>query len=348
MTAAGFELPKAKRGRPSKKDVAALEQFAKHLLKIDSTVDFKMSSRGWAYYLEGERLIDKDELDRAESFVVKCRKMGLLPVDFTTEDAKRQWNHVEDLDTDDPDDMAGNIVAIVENELGLWTPDSFWENQERYVEMMVEKIDLVSLFRGTCRAYHIPLANGGGSSDVNVRAQSLRRFKHWHGQGKRCVLLYCGDHDPGGLLISDSLRKNFRDLANSWYESPLDPLGVVPIEIDRFGLNFDFIEKHGLVWIDNLKTNDPKMPPLDDPRHPQHDYDFVQDYLAKYGVRKCEANALVTQSEAARDLCEQAIVQYIDTDAIDEYEALLDERRGELRGAAVEHIREWVTENDTD
>jgi hypothetical protein len=32
-------------------------------------------------------------------------------------------------------------------------------------------------------------------------------------EGKHCVLLYCGDHDPGGLNISEFLRSNMADLA---------------------------------------------------------------------------------------------------------------------------------------
>jgi len=43
----------------------------------------------------------------------------------------------------------------------------------------------------------------------------MRRFKQWEARGKRPVLLYCGDHDPGGLLISDSLRSNIAELAKA-------------------------------------------------------------------------------------------------------------------------------------
>jgi hypothetical protein len=46
---------------------------------------------------------------------------------------------------------------------------------------------------------------------------------------KRCVLLYCGDHDPGGLHLSDHLRSNFGDLSGAvgW--------GPENLIIERFG-----------------------------------------------------------------------------------------------------------------
>jgi hypothetical protein len=74
------------------------------------------------------------------------------------------------------------------------------------------EIDLKSLFEPICGEYCIPIANARGWSDINGRARMMRRFKHWEGQGKQCVLLYCGDHDPAGLNISDSLMSLFDEM----------------------------------------------------------------------------------------------------------------------------------------
>jgi hypothetical protein len=38
---------------------------------------------------------------------------------------------------------------------------------------------------------------------------------------------------------------------------------------------------------------------------------IVQDYIVKYGVRKCEANALVVRPKEARKLCRAAIIKYL-------------------------------------
>ena len=120
------------------------------------------------------------------------------------------------------------------------------------------------------------------------------------------MLLYCGDHDPGGLQISGQLRSNLAELSGAVGWSP------ERLKIDRFGLNKTFIEKQELTWIDNLRTAKKKPPnDLADPKHPDHQKAYVQDYLRQFGPRKCEANALVTRQAAARQLCLDAITRYL-------------------------------------
>ena len=49
-------LPQSRRGRRSAEQQAAyedeLEQFAARIKEIDSTLEFKISTRGWCYILE--------------------------------------------------------------------------------------------------------------------------------------------------------------------------------------------------------------------------------------------------------------------------------------------------------
>src|SRR5690606_12998175 len=126
-----------------------------------------------------------------------------------------------------------------------------------------EKIDLVSLFGPTCKRYRIPIANAKGWADLHLRAAIMKYFKDGEAEGRTPVLLYCGDHDPAGLLISQTLPKQFSDMSRAGGWSP-DHLVV-----DRFGLNFDFIEEHRLSWIGNLETGSGGN--LASPDHASHD-----------------------------------------------------------------------------
>jgi hypothetical protein len=138
------------------------------------------------------------------------------------------------------------------------------------------------------------------------------------------VLLYCGDHDPAGLLISSTLKSQLADLSRAVGWSP-DHLIV-----DRFGLNADFIRKHNLSWIENLQTGSGAN--LADCDHSSHDRRYVQDYIRQFGPRKVEANTLVTRPDAARAMIKQAIERYIPHDWIVQYQ-----RRNEApRKAALE------------
>ena len=109
------------------------------------------------------------------------------------------------------------------------------------------------------------------------------------------------------------------------------PVGWSPdnLIIERFGLNFDFIEANNLTWIDNLETSSGQR--LDDPRHPDHFKPYVQSYLAAFGARKCEANALVVAPEIGRQLCRDAILRYVDATAPRRYQRRLESAQRDLR-----------------
>jgi len=75
-------LPRLPPHRPSAAARAAYQEkvgaFCAKLLEVRSGLDFDVGSRGWAYVLEGERLIDKDDIDAAQDLINACRKSGDL------------------------------------------------------------------------------------------------------------------------------------------------------------------------------------------------------------------------------------------------------------------------------
>ncbi len=323
-------FPTRPRGRPSLRaqerrgeEVAA---FCREILKINSTLDFRVSSRGWCYILEEHGLM-KGNFDAAQRLINECRKSGDLPLDICSVDDGRTADGIQEIHGTDPEEEAGSWIDYVRDDCHAgYAPFAFWEDLDVYVEMLVEKIDLKSLFAPVCAEFYVPIANASGWNDINGRAAMMMRFKRWEEEGKHCVLLYCGDHDPGGLHISDFLHENLNDLAGAIDWSPDD------LEIYRFGLNYDFIEQQRLTWIDNLETASGGR--LDDRNHKDHFKPYVQDYLKRFGVRKVEANALVVRPEAGRDLCREAILQYIDEDAPAKYGAKLEAAREEMH----EHV----------
>jgi hypothetical protein len=248
----------------------------------------------------------------------------MLPIDIASVDESRGFGCIESLDNNTAEEEAEFWVDYVLNDVGNdYTPYSFWESQECYCQMLVEKIDLRKLFEPICNKLKIPIANAKGWPDIHMRAAMMQRYKFWEGKGKRPVLLYCGDFDPVGLQISDSYRNMFTDISGAvgWHPDSLI--------IDRFGLNYDFIQSAGLSWIENLITgNTNEEKDLADPRHKDHNKPHVQDYIKAYGARKVEANAIVVVPEMGRKLCREAIEKYVSEDAPDEYvENLTDIRQ---------------------
>jgi hypothetical protein len=297
------------------------------------SLDFAPSSRGWCYSLE-EHGLAKGDFDTAENLINECRKNGMLPLDICGEDDKRSFENIESVDWTSVESEAQWIVDSIRRRPAYYTPISFWDDQPYYVQMLVEKIDIRRLFAPVCAPFKVPIANAGGWSDLNGRADMMRRFKAWEGKGKQCVLLYCGNFDPGGLWISDFLRSNLADLSAAVGWSPDNLI------IDRFGLDFDFIQAHGLTWIDNLITGTGKD--LADTKHNDHFKPYVQEYLSRYCTkdaggrwigRKVESNALLAPRLVAvgKGLCRQAILKYLPEDAPSEYLERLEPLRDQVR-----------------
>jgi hypothetical protein len=284
-----------------------LQQFADQLKSISRDIGFKVSARGWCYILENQGTITKDQFNLVNNWINEAVVKGLLPVDFVAEDSSRQFSGVEFPDGNIKDYLKDSIRSV--NSVSNWYTPDWWDGEQYYIQVVVEKIDLKTLFQPIAKQYHIPIANARGWSSILQRAEFARRFKDAEERGLKCVLLYCGDHDPDGLRISETMRKNLQDLQNvQWAdgETGYDPTNLV---IHRFGLNYDFITKNHLSWIDNLTTGSGKD--LASPSHRNHSLPYVQDYLARYGARKCEANALVIAPQAGRQLFEDTIKMYV-------------------------------------
>lgn len=293
-----------------------LGKFVEFVLSIQNDVDFKISSRGWGYIMEQKGLITKDQFDKVEENINRCRKNGMLPVDFVAEESARAFHEVHVPDTISLERHVASWLQHAYDCDHHFEPD-WWEDEEYYIQTVVEKIDLVSLFRDLSADYHIPIANSKGWSSILQRAEYCRRFAEAEQRGLKCVLLYCGDHDPDGLRISDTLRQNLHDIKDiTWNDGfgGYDPRDLI---IDRFGLEYDFIIKNKLTWIDNLITG--RGGDLASPKHPNHNLPYLQSYLKKVGARKCEANSVVVVPEMGRAMYLKAIEKYLGKKSLDRF-----------------------------
>ena len=334
-----------------------LEEFASSLIEINKTVGMKMSARGWAYVLEGMDVkgigvATKADFDILENLVNRCRKLGFLPVDFVAVEEARKFSGVEKPNENTPLDEVKEWVEY------LYTSDSYryipdwWDGEKYYIQMVVEKIDLKNLFSPICKKFHIPIATSKGWSSIIQRAEYAKRFKQAEDDGLICVLLYCGDHDPDGLRISEFLRKNLRDLKDVFWEDGTDGYDPENLIIDRFGLNYDFIISNNLTWIENLITGSKGN--LASPSHKNHYMPYVQDYLKSVGIRKCEANAIVKQPDKGRNLCYEVIAKYLGSDAKDRFKVKMDEVRQQIRefkkdtglGVALKNALDVINKDD--
>jgi len=318
-----LRLPLKTTGRPSKawqaNHSAELSDFADKIKRIGAEIGNKVSSRGWCYLLEGMRLINKDQFDIAEDVINECRYKGVIPMDFVASDQSRSFSYVENLNprSVDPKEYLARQIRSLLDSPNYKEDVAFWKSQGVFIQMMVEKIDLRELFKPICSKYHVPIGNAKGWSDMLSRWQLALRFKEAEELGLKVVLLYYGDHDPAGLLISETLRKNLDDISEA---SKWTPKNLI---IDRFGLNHDFIMKYGLVWIDNLISGSGKPP--------DKNKAYVREYVKKFGERKVEANAILRIRDISCKYCEDTILKYMKPNPFDEYKKAVTEKQEEVR-----------------
>ena len=184
-------LPRRKRGAQSEEQqreyYQKVQDFSEHINQIRSTLDLTPGSREWCYILEQAGVIDKSEFDDCQILITECRKDGHLPLDIIAEDEGRAFKNDEFIHEANPKKAAKYRVNYL---LKKWdyTPISFWENQDYYVQMLVEKLGLRNLFSPICAIAHLRIASGSGWSDLNSRADIMRHFKEWEEKGKIPIL----------------------------------------------------------------------------------------------------------------------------------------------------------------
>lgn len=278
---------------------------------LSASTGYKFGPRGWAYYAEGLGLITKGEFDRFEKLLTDMRKDGELDPEVIEPDASRMATTVNDFDASPhpPEIYARWAVDDIGDQLRSWATaffeNGFWDGLDYYVEMIVEKKDLVQIFRSTADRYNVRITNGKGDTDIHTRLAMLKRFRDHTEAGRRCVLLAIGDHDPKGLHIVDGLHRTIMSCANikglDWDYPDFDVINI--------GLTEHQVDSFGLMKIGNLETGGGRD--LSDPRHPDHYKPYVQDYIRRFGVWKCEANALVGHPAKAQAMLESAINEFI-------------------------------------
>ena len=331
-----------------------LAEFAEVLQDVSNTIGFKVSSRGWCYLMEQRGYINKTQFDKVDSAINRCRKEGYLPVDFVADEGSRAFHGVEDPNTDEVIDTLSWMLRDVLDGHKFYTPD-WWNGEKYYIQLLVEKVDLKTLFEPVCRQYHIPIANARGWSSVLQRAEYARRFKEAEEKGLTAVLLYCGDHDPDGLRISDTIRKNLEQVSDVNWSDGETGYNPINLKIERFGLNYDFIQKNKYTWIDNLISQGGELARVVDGKivaglktkgknagqeHQNFKLSYLQSYIKQYGVRKCEANVLVTTPKVATKLITDEIEKWLGKGSLKRFEdkrqLIEDEYLGLMRETGLE------------
>lgn len=226
--------------------------------------------------------------------------------------------------------------------------ENFWEDQQCYVEVWLEKASLASVFEPICDEYNVRLeATRGDWSDSKVY-EAVQRLHEPVDAGKDVKILYFGDFNPSGLHAPVAIQST---MGHYGMPMPLrDPNDPPDKELEEM-LYFD-IWPHGEPWkwsnapgtiefervalnLEHVQTFDLAENPT--PSKSDKDRKIRERFMENASEGRdvnIELNAL---KEFERDFLErtleEAITEYIDTDVRADTEARVDRRQELLREA---------------
>lgn len=183
-----------------------------------------------------------------------------------------------------------------------------WANQDKRLEVWIEKDALVGVIENVCQENDIPFFSCRGYvSDSEMWAGAMRSLKHRDNE-QDVLILHLGDHDPSGIDMTRDITdrlKLFMFQRN--------------IEVRRIALTMEQIEE----------LNPPPNPAkITDSRY--------ENYASRYGTESWELDAL--EPNYIVNLIEQEILAEKDTDRWDEVYSQQESEREQI--ATV--IKKWT------
>lgn len=180
----------------------------------------------------------------------------------------------------------------------------FWERQDVYVEAWIEKDALSSVLERPCGRYRVPYMACKGYLSASEAYRAGKRFERMLDDGRRCVLLHLGDHDPSGIDMTRDNSDRLELLANC-------DRGGRYVEVKRLALNMDQVREF---------RPPPNPTKITDSR--------ADDYIKRFGRTSWELDAL--EPAVIDELVTEALTDLIDPHVWKAAEAEETERRATL------------------
>jgi len=199
------------------------------------------------------------------------------------------------------------LAGSIENISNFYAPD-LWQDQINHVEVWVEKDALADVVSRPCKRWKVPYMACKGYMSSSEMWSAAHRFRRAHRQGRDCVLIHLGDHDPSGI---DMTRDNVDRLSTMFAD----------VEIKRVALNMDQIEEY---------SPPPNPTKITDSR--------AESYISEFGHESWELDAL--EPRVIDRLLDGHIQNLIDN------RDLYDERKADTEKGR--QVLEWIGENSHD
>jgi len=326
-------VPKLKRDELMYCGWAICEQYQR-----DHRMDLTLRQLYYALVSKGVLSNGQKHYSRLGDTLSKARVAGVFPMDYIV-DRGRTVGGTSQYEQIDLDDALRGAASELRMAPFRWLHSARWNDQAIWPSVWVEKEALAGVFAPTCNDLGVGMFACKGYPSVSALFDWLKKACAAVEAGaERCVVLYCGDHDPDGLEIPRSCERTLAKMLGNGllpeYQREMDSYvegvwapedrGVteVPIEFKRIALTTDQIELY------------------DPPPFPAKQASSRFDrYVADTGLTDAwELDALTPT--VLRDLIQDEVEELFDADVYDANRVIVDEQRQAMRRKM---NAEWVT-----
>jgi len=210
-----------------KQSLELLEQVQ----KIMGSYDFALTLRQIYYQLVAKQIIPNEQryYKKLSRICVAGRDEGILPEEGFAD----RLREVDKLSS------WVDLNEFMETVRRSYHKDK-WQNQDRYLEIWTEKDALRGVLSQVTYQYDVSLMVARGQLSRTAIYEASKRYKIK--SDKECYLYYCGDFDPSGLSIYESIKERLSDFG-------------VFINYERIALTQKQIEKYQLPSDPGKKTD---------------------------------------------------------------------------------------------
>jgi len=176
-----------------KQSLELLEQVQ----KIMGSYDFALTLRQIYYQLVAKQIIPNEQryYKKLSRICVAGRDEGILPEEGFAD----RLREVDKLSS------WVDLNEFMETVRRSYHKDK-WQNQDRYLEIWTEKDALRGVLSQVTYQYDVSLMVARGQLSRTAIYEASKRYKIK--SDKECYLYYCGDFDPSGLSIYESIKED--------------------------------------------------------------------------------------------------------------------------------------------
>lgn len=189
----------------------------------------------------------RSEYNGLSAQLVKAREVGDVDENMIVDRSRR----IDDMAFDSPE----TYLAVARHTLKIRHVRRFWDSQNCYVEVWVEKDALSGVIANAVKKLNTIVAPSKGYSSYSYLKDAAGRISRYCADGKEAIILHFGDHDPSGLDMSRDLQRRFNRYSD----------GSV-VTVKRIALTYEQVQLYKLI---------PNPTKLADPQS--------AEYMARFG-----------------------------------------------------------------